>query len=37
MKKIERLDQGRRSCEFGIALLVGVVNVFYRKQYSCDR
>lgn len=28
MKKIERLIQGRRSCEFGIALLVGVVNVF---------
>ena len=28
MKKIERLIRGRRSCEFGIALLVGVVNVF---------
>ena len=28
MKKIERLIPGRRSCEFGIALLVGVVNVF---------
>ncbi len=28
MKKIERLICGRRSCEFGIALLVGVVNVF---------
>ena len=28
MKKIERLISGRRSCEFGIALLVGVVNVF---------
>ena len=27
-KKIERLIRGRRSCEFGIALLVGVVNVF---------
>lgn len=28
MKKIEHLISGRRSCEFGIALLVGVVNVF---------
>ena len=28
MRKIERLVRGRRSCEFGIALLVGVVNVF---------
>ena len=28
MKKIERLIRGCRSCEFGIALLVGVVNVF---------
>ena len=28
MEKIEYLIRGRRSCEFGIALLVGVVNVF---------
>ncbi len=28
MKKIERLIRGPRSCEFGIALLVGVVNIF---------